>query len=561
MIVQEMTGAAVTIEALKREGIKYVFGLPGTTIMPLLNELYEDEQIRFVTVRHEQVAAFMADGYSRATKDGDIGVCLASRGPGAANMTIGLHNSYAESVPVLALIGQVSDEHYYREAFEEMDLIKFFEPVTKWSMEIHHAKRIPELLQRAVRTAASGRPRPVMVSIPFNLLSEKVEQIKFHQKHRQKYSMPALEDIREALQMINKAKNPVVLLGGGSSTATSDIVQLAEILQLPVITTWLRKDVFPNNHSLYFGTLGYGAYEVSERLVADADVIFSIGCHFSEFTTKKWTLISEKTDIIQLDIDPEEIGKIYEIKLGLCGDAALTLKSMTRILPEIETEKNTVVNRKKWIQEESERLVQESKLPKDSPTEYVSSHDLVVSVQEVINKHNPSLVMDVPTFGVWAQRYLQIKESKKYYGSAGGSMGWGLPAAMGIKLARPEELVLSIIGDGSFWMVAQDLETAVRENIPVICLIVNNFSFGNTRDRQKNTYGGKYLGVFYDNPDFAEYAKLLNAYGERIESADDLLPAIERAIASGKPAVIDIIQDQFEGLPEGLTPIGAEKID
>jgi acetolactate synthase-1/2/3 large subunit len=558
-----MNGARLTIEALRREGVKYVFGLPGTTIMPLLDELYGHDQIRFISVRHEQTASFMADGYSRAARDGDLGVCLASRGPGAANMAIGLHNAYAESIPVLALIGQVSGDIFHREAFEEMDLVTFFQPVTKWSLEIQRVERIPELVQRAVRTAREGRPRPVMVSIPFDLLSQETENAPFYRKFRSRPPVPTEEDLWSALRLLEEARSPVMLVGGGSRGASDELVRLAEALRIPVVTTWLRKDLFPNHHPLYGGTLGYGAFEASERLISGADVLFTVGCRFSEFTTKKWTLISGGTRIIQLDIDPEEIGKIYIPEIGLQGDAAQTLRAMGQLLPRLKVDEGRLREREEANRRWTEELAEQSAL--DAASAYgsaagasglVSSLDLVRALQDVVDELRPVLVMDVPTFGVWAQRYLRINRPDSYFGCGAGSMGWGLPAAMGIKLARPEELVISVNGDGSFWMVAQDLETAVRENIPVINLVINNFAYGNTRDRQKNQFGGRYIGVFYENPDFAAFARLLGAYGERIESADQLLPAIRRAIRSGKPAVLDIIQDRFEGLPPGLAPLG-----
>jgi len=352
----------------------------------------------------------------------------------------------------------------------------------------------------------------------------------------------------------------VILLGGGCSSATEELVKLAESLQLPVVTTWLRKSVFPNQHSHYLGTLGYGAFEVSEQVVQEADVLLAVGCRFSEFTTKKWTLINPNSTLIQVDIDPEEIGRVYVPEVGLCGDATVAVKEMNGLLEQRILDREANEERKQRLDSLQKQFLQQKQLPEvASNSQFVPSRELVKQIQVVLNRYNPSLVMDVPTFGVWAQRYLEIREPKKYYGSGGGSMGWGFPAAMGIQLAMPDELVIAIIGDGSFWMVAQDLETAVREKIPVINIIINNFAYGNTRDRQKETYNGRYLGVFYDNPDFAEFAKLNGAYGERIEKVEQLIPAIERAIASGKPAVLDVIQDCFEGLPEGLTPIGAAK--
>lgn len=552
---QSMNGAAAVIEALKREEVKYIFGLPGTTIMHLLDALAQQDDIRYITTRHEQVAAFMADGYARGS--GELGVCMASRGPGAANMTIGIHNAYAESVPVLALLGQVADEIYYREAFEEMDLVKFYEPITKWSAEIHKSGRIPELLQRAVRTSLSGRPRPVMVSVPLDVQMENIPQPVFQRKYRHPHSVPPLSEVEAAARLLEGSEKPVVILGGGllNGQAREQVVRLAEALRCPVLTSWLRKDVFPNSHELFFGSLGFGAFAVSEKMVQEADVILAVGCHFSEFATKRWTLLSPASKLIHIDIDEEEIGKIYVPEIGLVGDGRQTVELMIDILNhklKVDKERNEKRN-KRW-RSLREAYVQESRMPEAAGSSPVPSQAVIYALQHVLQHYSSAIVQDAASFGVWMHRYLSFDKAGTFYAASGGSLGWGLPAAMGLKLARQQEHVLNVTGDGAFWMVAQDLETAVRENIPIINVITNNFSYGNTRDRQRTAHEGRYLGVFYQNPDFAEFAKLLGAYAERVEQAEQVLPAIERAIASGKPAVIDVIQDAHEGPPSGLVP-------
>ncbi len=552
---EESNGARVAIEALRREGVEYVFGLPGTTIMHLLDALARQDEIRYISTRHEQVAAFMADGYARGS--GEIGVCMASRGPGAANMTIGLHNSYAESVPVMALLGQVADDIYHREAFEEMDLVKFFEPVTEWSVEIHKAGRIPELLQRSVRTALGGRPRPVMVSIPLDAQIESVEEPVFQPRFRHRGVVPEASGVREAVELLEEAERPVMVLGGGSlsSGAGEPAVRLAEALGVPVVTSWLRKDTFPNRNELFFGSLGFGAAETTERLVREADVILAVGCHFSEFATKRWTLLSEKSKLIHVDVDLDEIGKIYVPEIGLQGDARLTIEAMLDALSEFELRTEPAEWREHRWRELRAPYEDETRLPEpEDGSSGVPSAAVVQTLQYVLDNYPAVVVQDAPTFGVWMQRYLHFDEPGTYYAAAGGSMGWGLPASFGLKLARPEKDVVGVIGDGAFWMVAQDLETAVRENIPTVTIVTNNFAYGNTRDRQKSAHDGRYLGVFYENPDFARFAELVGAHGERVERAEELLPAVKRALASGKPAVIDVIQDRQESLPPGLRP-------
>lgn len=553
----KLSGAQAAIEALRCEDVRCVFGLPGTTIMHLLDALAAQDEIRYISTRHEQTAAFMADGYARGS--GEVGVCMASRGPGAANMAIGLHNAYAESIPVLSLVGQVADEIYYREAFEEMDLVKFFEPVSKWSMEIHNTQRIPELVQRAVRTASGGRPRPVSVSLPLDVQLQELDGDGFQRRFRHSAPEPQIAELREATGLLERSERPVMILGGGSlaSGAAEAARRLAESLAIPVATTWLRKDAFPNRHELFVGALGFGAADVTDELVKEADVILSVGCRFSEFTTKRWTLVSPGTKIIQVDVDPEEIGRIYPLEVGLQGDARRSLEAIAGVLAKADVEPTRLQERRSRGESSRALYIEQTTIPASESAANVPSVEVIHALQEVIDEERTVIVQDTATFGVWMQRYLSFETPGSFYAAAGGSMGWGLPAAMGIKLARPEQRVINVTGDASFWMVAQDLETAVREDIPIINVITNNFAYGNTRDRQTSAHDKRYFGVFYDNPDFAQFAHLLGAYGERVDQPEQLPGALDRAIRSGKPAVIDVLQDQFEGLPADLAPLQA----
>lgn len=553
----KLSGSRAAIEALRREDVRCVFGLPGTTIMHLLDALAGQDEIRYISTRHEQTAAFMADGYARGS--GEVGVCMASRGPGAANMAIGLHNAYAESVPILSLVGQVADEIYYREAFEEMDLVKFFEPISKWSMEIHSTRRIPELVQRAVRTASGGRPRPVSVSLPLDVQLQELDEDGFQKRFRHSAPEPPLSELREAARLLERSERPAMILGGGSlaSRAADAARGLAESLGIPVATTWLRKDAFPNRHGLFVGALGFGAVDVTDELVKEADVILSVGCRFSEFTTKRWTLVSPETKIIQIDVDAEEIGKIYPPEVGLQGDARRSLEAMTGVLAGTEVEPTRLQERKRRGESLRALYKEQTMVPASEAAATVPSAAVVRALQDVLDEGRTVIVQDTATFGVWMQRFLSFDTPGSFYAAAGGSMGWGLPAAMGIKLACPEQRVINVSGDASFWMVAQDLETAVREDIPIITVITNNFAYGNTRDRQSSAHDKRYFGVFYDNPDFAQFAHLLGAHGERVEQPEQLPGAFERAIRSGKPAIIDVLQDRFEGLPSDLAPLQA----
>ncbi len=401
-----VNGAELTVEVLRREGVEYVFGLPGTTIMHLIDALGRQDQIRYLSVRHEQVAAFMADGWARAT--GRPGVCLASRGPGAANLTIGVHNAHAESVPLLALLGQVADELYHRDAFEELDLVRFFEPVTKWAVEVHQADRIPELLQRAVRTATSGRPGPVMVSLPLDVQLEAASgAVAPLPRFRPAPPAPAVAEVEAAVAMLGAAERPVVVVGGGALHPNrgydDNLLALANRLQLPVVSTWLRKNAFPNDSPLFFGSLGYGAPAVTDELVASADVLLALGCKFSEFATRRWTLLNPATKLVQVDVDPAMLGRYYVPEVGICADSAATtaaLLAATATLPSRATE--LAARRRRRLAVLRRTYQEQTELPAMPPNgPRVSSGALIEALRAVMARPGTVLVQDAPSFGTW----------------------------------------------------------------------------------------------------------------------------------------------------------------
>lgn len=549
----DSSGAEVLVEALHREGVTHVFGLPGTTIMAVLDALARRTDMRYLSVRHEQTAAFMADGYARGARR--PAVALASRGPGAANLTIAVHNAHAESIPMIVVIGQVAGDIVGRAAFEETDLVALFAPITKWAVEIHDPARIPELVQRAVRTAVSGRPGPVLVSVPLDVQTRTVGGVAFQPRFRPAPPAPDRTALAAAARLLQAADRPVIIAGGGAMGATYDpgLHALATRMQAPVVTTWMRKNAVDNSAPYFLGSLGYGAPEVTLDVVRQADVVLALGCRFSEFTTNRYTLLQPHTRLIHVDIDVAELGHVHVPEIGLHADAATTAAELAALVEPGRGDRLAALRA-------AYRAAAVAPPVPEGSTSPVPSVYLVDALQILARRDDVVLVQDVHTFGPWIQRYVDFTHPAAYFAAAGGSMGWGLPAALGMCVARPDEQVVAIHGDGSFFMVAQDLETAVRENLPVIHIVVNNFAFGNTRDRQRFAHDGRYLGVFYDNPDFAAYARLLGAYGERVAEPGALLPAIERALASGQPAVLDVIQDRFEGLPAGLLPPGTSRV-
>jgi acetolactate synthase I/II/III large subunit len=550
------SGADLVAACLAAEGVDVVFGLPGTTVMDLIDSIARRDDIRFISVRHEQVAGFMADGYSRV--GGGLGVCLASRGPGAANLSIAVQNAHDESVAMLALIGQVPTGLVERRAFEEMDVLAAFRPISKWAVEITAADRIPELLQRAVRTATTGRPGPVVVSLPLDTLQHRTEAAP-QVSVRTWPPAPHPDAITRAATAIAGSTKPVIICGGGAAGVPhSDLVSLASAAEAPVVTTWLRKNVFPNRDPHFAGSLGYGAYDVTDALVRDADVVVALGCRFSEFTTKRWTIVPTNVPLIQVDIDPAELGRVYPPTIGLVSDAGLAVRALSGALAVVPHTTAQASRRSRLEQTRAHyaRLSAELPVSRARPGE-VGSTALVRAIREVSRRDDVVLVQDVHTFGPWVQRYVEFERPNSYYGAAGGAMAWGFPAAMGMALARPDRRVVSLSGDGSFWMVAQDFETCVREGVRVVNVIVNNFAYGNTRDRQRYAHEERFSGVFLGNPDFARFAQILGGHGERVTKDEDVLPAIARAIDADAPAIVDIVQGRLEGLPPGLVPLSA----
>lgn len=546
-----MKGAQAIVESLKREGVDHVFALPGTTILDLFDALYDDKEMRLVVSRHEQGAVFMADGYTRAS--GRPAVCMASRGPGALNMAIGVHNAFMESSPVVVLIGQVGQDVSFREAFEEVDIVATFRPFTKWAVEIQRAERIPELVQRAVRTARIGRPRPVVISVPMNIQREDIDASFWPETN---YPKPraTMEDLEAAIARIIDAVFPVILAGNGvtSAGANQALVEFAEYLHVPVVSTWNRNDVFPNDHPLFLGGAGFGAAKVTSDCLAKADVILAIGCRFSEFTTTHYRCPRQGVSLITIDVEGEGLSRVYSPAVGIISDALSALEDLlnvarTRVPPnDLERWKKS---REEEISHRRDALIDAGVIPAGVGKQgYVHPAILVQAIREAA-REDAMIVTDAGSLVAWVNRYYTFKRPGTLLAPAGGAMGFGLPAAIGAQIAHPGRNVIAIIGDGAFMMVLQELETAVRQKLPVVVVVMNNFCFANVKEKQMREYCGRVIGSEYANPDFAQLARLFGAHGERIHKAEEVLPAVTRALHSDIPTVLDVMVDPRLSLP------------
>jgi acetolactate synthase-1/2/3 large subunit len=546
-----ISGANAVIESLKREGIEYIFSLPGTTTLDFFDAVYHDPDINLIVSRHEQGAAFMADGYTRAS--GKPGVCMASRGPGALNMAIAIQNAYMESIPVISIIGQVGQDISERDAFEEMDLVSAFRPFTKWAVEIQKAERIPELVQRAVRTAVCGRPRPVMISVPMDLQQAEIDP-RFSPATNLSRPGANPKELEAAVQLFKDSRRPVILAGGGINLAQAgdELRQFAELLNIPVITTWLRNDVFPNDHPLYLGASGFGAPKVLFEFLNRADLVLAVGCHFSEFTTLRYSSPKADIKIINIDIESEGQNRVFSPALGIVADAKSALASL-RLTAESAIDAGEIKRLHVKYAAETEDL--KAALKKVSYIEsgqyqgaFIHPGEMVQEIQKTLSE-DTIIVADSGSFMSWVGRHYRFVQPGTLIAPAGGAMGFGFPAAIGAQLAHPGRTVLAVTGDGGFMMVLQELETVVRYNLPVIVVVMNNFSFANVKEKQLKMYGGRVIGSEYKNPDFAQMARLFGANGERVERSEDIAPAMKRALAAKGPTVIDVMVDPELTLP------------
>jgi acetolactate synthase-1/2/3 large subunit len=530
----EINGGEAVVKVLAREGVKKAFCVPGESYLAVIDALYNHSDIQLISARHEGGASFMAEAYAKAS--GEVGVCMATRGPGASNLAIGIHTAMQDSTPLVALIGQVERDFKGREAFQEVDFPSFFSHLCKWAIEIERVERIPELLHRAFHIARTGRPGPVVVSLPHDMLEDTAKFME-QELYRVEATIPNEHSVNRALDEIAKAKRPVLIVGGGvtSSRSTQLLIRFAEVMQLPVVTSFRRFDAFPNTHPYYAGSLGFGTPSSLLDYIKNADLVVALGTRFSQVSTQDYSLLSEDTRLIHIDISPDVIGKVYAPVLPIVADVKQFLtKAIEKATPMKEG------GREELITELHRGYMQFSTVEADYSSEYVDMDGLMHDLLKILPK-DTILTSDAGNFFGWISRYYRFDCENTYIGPTSGAMGYGLPAAIGAKLAHPERIVVSFSGDGGFMMTMQELETAIRNHIPVISIVVNNNMYGTIRMHQERNFPNRVIATDLSNPSFAEVARLFGAHGEQIKKNDDFIPALERAISSGGPAVIEVM--------------------
>jgi len=545
----KMTGAQAVLECLKREGVGVVLGLPGGVLLPLYAAIYHSD-IRHILVRHEQGAAHMADGYARAT--GNVGVCIATSGPGATNLVTGIATAYMDSVPLVAITGQVNTFLIGKDAFQEADITGITLPVTKHSYLVRDAKDIPQVFREAFHIARTGRPGPVLIDLPRDVT---VAELEFHwpEVHLPGYNPSAKVhemQIKKAAKALTEAERPVIYVGGGVKfgNAHKELLQLAEKLNAPVTTTLMGVGCFPEDHLLALGMLGMHGTRYANFAIQESDLIMAIGARFDDRVTGKIASFAPRAKIIHIDIDPAEIGKNVRVDIPVVGDAK---NALVALLKEVRTKPRSAWNEK----------LEQWKL--DYPMKYVPDMDLI-KPQYVIEKicelaPDAIITTEVGQNQMWAAQFFVHKDPRKFISSGGlGTMGYGFPAAIGAKVARPDCEVIDIAGDGSFLMNSQELATAVVNDIPVKVAILNNGCLGMVRQWQELFFEKRYSATILGrtSPDFVKLAEAYGALGLRATKPSEVEPVIRAALASDKPTIMDFIVNPLEKVSP-MVPAGA----
>lgn len=529
-------GGQSIVEVMKKEGVTKVFGVPGESYLNVLDAMYKDKEIDFISARQEGGASFMAEAYAKAS--GDVGVCAATRGPGATNLSIGLHTAMQDSTPLVALIGQVERPFRDREAFQEVDFVSYFSDLCKWTVEINDANRIPEILHRAFHVARSGRPGPVLVSLPEDMQDDEVTT-NTHGPIRVGAVRPDFNSVQQAAAQLKNAKKPVIIAGGGVilSNATPDLVSLAESLKVPVATAFRRFHAFPNSHQNYIGALGLGARQGLMDYIKDSDLVLALGTKFSQMTTADYTLLNEEASLIHVDIMPDALGKVYTPSLAIVSDVK---EFLIELLKVIDSDVETV--RTNGVSEENEKYRQFSTPDVTSNNKFADMKAVIHHLQNDLPE-DAIITSDAGNFFSWISRYYRYGKKSTYIGPTSGAMGYGMPSAIGAKVAHPNKTVISISGDGGYMMTMQEFETAVRYDIPIIAIVVNNNMYGTIRAHQEKKFPDRVVGTKLSNPNFAELANNFGGHGERIEKNEDIAGVFERAFSAERPVLIEVMTD------------------
>lgn len=532
----ERNTADLLVECLIEEGVEYIFGIPGEENLALMNAIY-DSPIQFITVRHEQGAAFMADVYGRLT--GKAGVCLSTLGPGATNLITGVADAYSDGAPLVAITGQVGTERMHITSHQFLDLTKMFEPITKRTKMVVRPDTIGEIVRLAFKYAENEKPGATHIDLPVNIAKMPVPE---HEKPLKKKIAPKeyaeLDTVQDAAGLIFQAKNPVILAGSGvvRGHAAQALTEFAMKLKIPVINTMMAKGVIPLDNKYSMWTVGIPQKDYQNKILEEADLVIAVGYDIVEYAPAKWNP-EGKVQIIHVDMRPAHINKLYQPEVEVVGDISDSLLQIgRRTARHLEPEKALEIKARMVAEHES--YAGDASFP-------MKPQRILQDVRKVMGKDD-IVISDVGAHKMWIARHYQCYEPNTCIISNGfATMGISVPGAIGARLVYPDKKILAICGDGGFMMNCQEFETALRAKTPFVTLIFNDSSYGLIKWKQMDQYH-KNCYVDFTNPDFVKFAESMGAIGYRIEKAEDLVPTLEKAFQQKVPVIIDCPVDYSE---------------
>ena len=534
------TGARILVDQLVVHGVETAFCIPGESYIAVLDAL-RDAPIRLVVARHEAGAANMADAYGKLT--GRPGICFVTRAPGATHASVGVHAAYQDSTPLILFVGQVPRGHRGREAFQELDYGRMFGEMAKWIVEVEGAAAFPEIAARAFHLATSGRPGPVVVALPEDVLSEEAE-VEDAERYRPARPAPSPQDVARAVEALSKAEHPIVLVGGGGWTAraAADLQAWAEASRLPVATSFRRQDYVDNSSPSYAGVLTIGHDPGLARRLRECDVLLALGTRLGEIATRGYTTLEPPRlpqTLVHVHADPGELGRVYEPDVPIVS-ASPEFLAATRDRP---------LDGSRWS--EWTNAAHEGFLAWLGHRPDAGAVDLATILAHLRERLPPDAIVTngAGNFTVWVHRFYTFRRYRTQLSPCSGAMGYGVPAAVAAKVVHPERIVVCVAGDGDFLMSGHELAAAAQERAPIIVLVVNNSMYGTIRMHQERQFPGRVHATDLANPDFVALAEAYRAHAELVERNDDFAGAFERALAAGRPAVIELRVD-----PEAITP-------